>query len=201
MNEQNQTTPQIIAVVPNDSEKRHEKEDVFQAYLVWKSLPAVFKNPPPDRKTGIRMSIPDFLEILGVVDEQVIQLSQIKNQNEFAERFHISIYTCTDWNKEIKERDPMEDIRKGWATGLVKNVINSLYNKALRKGDAFEVKLFMQLVTQWNEKQVVEHDYKGVKSITYEIIEPKHDVETNTDQTTDKPEASASPENVERQGN
>lgn len=184
---QNNTTTLTVAATPSHVENTHRREDTFQMYILWKALPAVFKAPPRDKKSGMVMPIEEFLEMMGVTDEKVITLSKIRWQQDFAKRFEISIDTLTDWNKEIAERDPLSDIRM-WAAPLAKNVINSLYNNALRKGMSFEVKLFMQLINGWSEKSVVEHDYKGVKSITYEIIDTKKPDETTiSDQKENQP--------------
>jgi hypothetical protein len=132
-------------------------------------LPSIFRYPPKDKKTGIAPSSRDFCEMIGVDDEQILDLLEIKTQGQFAERFDVSKDTLSIWNKTLGVRDSLDDIRK-WARSLSKNVVSSLYNTAVRKGSSFEVKLFMQLVEGWEEKQKVEHNYKGVESFT--IIRP-----------------------------
>lgn len=117
--------------------------------------------------------------MLGIDSETILELSDIRTQNDFAEKYGVSKDTLSLWNKTIAVRDSMEDIRK-WARGLTKNVIASLYNTAVRKGSSFEVKLFMQLVESWEEKQKVEHDYKGVTSFT--VIRPSKIIDVTPEQ-------------------
>ena len=169
----------------------HYRQDVFEMYLLWKSLPSLFKFPPIDKKSQTRPSSREFCEAMGIDDPVVIDMAQIKYQKDFAERFEVDENTLSLWNREIADRDPMEDLR-AWAIKLSKNVLTALYNNAMRKGMALEVALWFKLVNQWNEKTVVEHNYKGVKSITYEIIEPKHEVHPDSDQEANQPEAGAS---------
>lgn len=166
--------PKIV----QESENTYILQDVFETYVAWRSIPALLKNPPVDRKSGTRLSVEEFCEQMGIDDEQTIDLAKIRSGTQFCERFSVSRNTLTRWDKDMKGRDTLADLRE-WSLKLSKNVIMALYNKAIRKGDAFEVKIWFQLINQWNEKQVVEHDYRGVKSITYEIIEPKHATDNN----------------------
>lgn len=150
---------------PEKSETEVFYLDRFETYCLWKSIPAIFKYPPKDKKTGISPSPREFSEMLGVDDLAILDLVDMRTQKDFAERFNLHMDTLTDWNKRVKARNSMEDIRS-WARGLTKNVFASLYNTAVRKGGAMEVKLWAQLVEGWEEKQKVEHDYKGVESFT-----------------------------------
>lgn len=145
-------------------------KDIFETYCLWKSLPSIFKYPPKDKKTGISPSAKDFCEMLGVDDDAILDLIEIKTQGQFAERFKVGTDTLRRWNKTVEVRDSLSDIRK-WGRGLTKNVIASLYNTAVRKGSMMEVKLWAQLVEGWEEKQKVEHNYKGVTSFT--VIKPQ----------------------------
>lgn len=140
-------------------------KDIYEKYCLWKSLPSVFKFPPRDKKTGIAPSQKEFCEMIGVDSNEILELVEMKYQKDFAQKYGISEDTLSLWNKTIGVRDSLDDVRK-WARGLTKNVVASLYNTAVRKGSSFEVKLFMQLVEGWEEKQKVEHDYKGVTTFT-----------------------------------
>lgn len=141
------------------------RKDVYEVYCLWKSLPSIFKYPPKDKKTGIAPSARDFCEMMGIDDEQILDLIEIRTQTQFAERFEVGIDTLRKWNKTLGVRDSLSDIRQ-WGRSLTRNVIASLYNTAVRKGSMMEVKLWAQLVEGWEEKQKVEHDYKGVTTFT-----------------------------------
>jgi transcriptional regulator with XRE-family HTH domain len=131
--------------------------DIFETYCLWKSLPSIFKYPPKDRKTGIAPSAREFCELMGIDNDEVLDLVDIKTQGEFAERFNISKDTVSRWNKTRGVRESLDDIRK-WGRGLTKNVIASLYNTAVRKGGMMEVKLWAQLIEGWEEKSGIKHE-------------------------------------------
>jgi hypothetical protein len=147
-------------------------KDKYETYCLWKSLPSIFKYPPKDKKTGISPSPREFCEMMGVDDETILDLLDIKTQGQFAERFEVGTDTLRRWNKSIGVRDSLADIRK-WGRSLTRNVVASLYNTAVRKGSSYEVKLWAQLVEGWEEKQKVEHDYKGVTTFTVIRSQPK----------------------------
>lgn len=155
---------------PNKSDIEPYLNDVFQTYCVWKSIPSIFRYPPKDRKTGVAPSSKEFCEMIGVDDDQIFELIEIKSQKAFAEKFNVSQDTLTDWNKSVKLRESLMEIRE-WGRGLTKNVMASLYNTAIRKGSYYEVKLWLQTIEGWEEKQKVEHNYKGVTSFT--VIKPQ----------------------------
>jgi hypothetical protein len=148
------------------------RRDVFETYIVWKSIPALLKMPPASRHTGTPSSPKEFCKVMGIENEQIIALAGIRSQTQFAEHFGVHINTLTDWNKLIAKRDPLSDLRH-WATGLTKNVLMSLYHKVLQNGDAERVKLWFQIVEGWSEKSIVGHDHKVITAIEYRIIEPE----------------------------
>lgn len=146
-----------------NTELQPYKEVDFLRYRTWRSLPHMFKNPPRG-KDGVRPSVIEFLNVLGVDDPTIIELSKISTQTAFADMFGVHRDTLTDWNKKIDSESSLNDIRY-WARKLSKNVASALYNNAIRKGFAIEAKLWFQLIEGWEEKQKVEHDYKGVQRI------------------------------------
>ncbi len=145
------------------SDIRPEKETEYESYILWKALPAFFKYPPV-AKDGSRPDAVLFCESLGVDDDRVLQLVKIKTQKEFAERFDVSEDTLSLWNKTIRVRSALQDMRE-WGRGLTKNVMMSLYNNCIRKGFAIDVKLWLQAVEGWEEKQRIEHEYLGVTKV------------------------------------
>ncbi len=140
------------------------KKDVFELYCLWKSLPSFFRFPPKG-KDGKQPTPKEFVETMGIESDEIIELAQIRYQKDFAEKYNVLPDTLSDWNKTQQVRDSLSDIR-AWARSLSKNVLMALYNKAIRNGFAVEVKLFFQLIEGWEEKQRIEHNYKGIESIT-----------------------------------
>lgn len=164
------------------------KHDTFELYCLWKSLPAFFKYPPMDRKTKTRPSPAEYMEMMGIEDERVIELVEIKTQTAFAEAFDVHRDQLTEWNKLVAKRDSLEDIR-AWAKSLTKNVSMALYNATIRGGLPQHYQLWYKVMEGYVEKQQVEHDYKGVTKISYEVVE---DEQTNGNQEEDKQETTPS---------
>lgn len=149
-----------------------QKEKEYQAYCLWRSVPFFFRNPPKDKVTGLTPTSRDFALAMGIEDDTMLDLVEIKTQGQFGERYNVDINTLTRWNKTASAQNGLEEARK-WATNLTKNVLFSLYNNAIRKGLAPETKLWLQVVEGWQEKQQVDHTYLGVATINYEIVPNK----------------------------
>ena len=145
-------------------------------YCLWKSLPVFFRLPPPDRITHIAPSSEEFLKRIGIVDENIYALSEIKSQGMFPEIYKIGPDTLSEWNKTEGVILASQNMQS-WAQQLSKNVIFAMYNKIMRTGDAAETKLWFQIIEQWSEKQQIEHKLGPVVSINYEVVSPVTDEE------------------------
>lgn len=141
----------------------------YNKYKVWKAIPSLLRYPPMDKITKQRPNPRDFAISMGIEDEETLELIDLPTQKSFAEKFGLHQDTLVDWNKTLGLQSSMEQVR-AWATHLTKNVVLALYNNAIRKGNQMEVKLWLQVVEGWEEKQKVEHEYLGVAGITYEIV-------------------------------
>lgn len=186
--QENQTKPQILLLT--DGKKSHSqtvenpyKADIFETYVIWKSLPALLKNPPPQKQKDGSTIKPDprqFAEAQGIDDEDLLELIMIPSQTAFAERFSLNQSTLVQWNKTIKERPLLEDTKK-WARSLMNNAVMSLYAHAMKGGNPFNFKLFFQIIGEFQEKAIMEHKLTPIQSI--EFIEISHDqVKTETKQ-------------------
>ncbi len=122
-------------------EKGVYKSAEFQAYIIWKSLPAMLR--------GGNKAI---LEKFGIDDELSISILEIKTQTEFAKRFKIKIGTCTEWNKILIDENLMYGSIKKWAKMIMPNVIMALGKTAMKTGKASEVIAWVKLVEGWEEK-------------------------------------------------
>jgi len=130
------------------------REQDFQAYILWKSLPDILYGK--DTKT---------LEALGITDEATKELLKLKTQTQFAERFGIAeVATLTDWNKKIKDNNLLINPKELFKD-KIKNVLTALYRNALIEGDAPRVKLLFQYVEDWKEKSEQEIKSPELKEI------------------------------------
>ena len=136
--------------MPKNAKKITYKEQEFEMYVLWKSLPAILRGQEPR-----------IYEQLKITDELVLQLLEIKNQTQFAKKFDVKdLATLTDWNKKIEEHDLLKNKRKEWAKRLTSNIVLALYKKALIEGDAARIKLWYQLVEDWKEGTTIEQKQK-----------------------------------------
>lgn len=119
--------------------------ETFETYALWRSLPI------PILKTMNREQLRDKM---GFDDDDILDLIAIPTQRDFAQKYDLGMDTLTQWNKKLRDRDPLFEA-KGWAKGLAKNVIISMYNHALRKGNPLLFKLFFQVINDWEEKSVI----------------------------------------------
>jgi hypothetical protein len=111
------------------------KRQDYESYAMWKALPSVFRGQP-------RM----VLEKLGIDEDVMISLLEIKTQAEFARRFDIKDpATLTDWNKRLEKEGLVPRINE-WARKLTPNVIGALYRNVSKNGKAAEVKTWFEIV-------------------------------------------------------
>jgi hypothetical protein len=168
---------------PDETIENPYKADVFEAYVTWKALPVFLKNPPPFKVGGVfkKPDAVEYAQMNGIEDEELLDLISIPSQSAFAERFGVSRDTLTDWNKSIKERDPLKDTKR-WSQKLISNLMMSLYSHAMKKGDARNFKLFFQVSADFEEKQTMEHKFIPINSV--EIIEINHENKASIEQQT-----------------
>lgn len=120
-------------------------EELFETYALWRSLPI------PILK---QMTVDQIKEKMGFDEDDILELVAIHTQEQFAEKYGLEKNTLGRWNKILRERDPLFEA-KGWARGLAKNVVLSMYNHAIRKGNPLLMKLFFQIVNDWEESSKI----------------------------------------------
>lgn len=153
-----------------DNPTRKSNQEIYDLYAIWKSLPVTLMS---------KMSRDDVINKVGIEDEVLLDLIELRTQGEFAEKYDLSPNTLSEWNKKIKEKDPLFEARN-WAKHLAKNMMFSLYSHALKKGDPFLYKLFFQVTNGWNEKAVVEDDETDIVTINIGIAKPRQTNGGNT---------------------
>jgi hypothetical protein len=156
MNKIYQLKSQKTMIEPKNNEtKPVRREQDFQTYVLWKSLPSILRGQPLAALQG-----------LGISDELVQELLMIKNQTEFAEKFKIRNGTLTEWNKKIDENNLLADTRKFWAKKLTSNVLIALYRKAIQEADAGRVRLWYEIVEGLGQQGLVNID----KAIIFQVV-------------------------------
>lgn len=155
------------------------KRDVFELYCLWKSIPAFFKYPPKDKKTKEAPTPQDYCLMMGIEDEEILEIVDIRTMGQFAQRFGVSEACLNDWNKTVKAKESLQEIKK-WARALTKNVTMGLYNATIRGGLPQHYQVWFKVVEDWVEKHEVEHNYKGVANISYEIVEHQEENKQET---------------------
>ncbi len=114
---------------------------LFNLYAVWKSLPILSLK---------RMTRNELIENIGISDDEVLDLIEIRTQKEFAQKYDLSEETLVDWNKKLRDRDPLFEA-KAWALTLTKNVMMALYASAMSSKDARLFELWFKVVNDWKE--------------------------------------------------
>lgn len=84
------------------------------------------------------------------------ELREPPTQELFAKKFGIHIDTTTDWKKREGFWTDVKKKRNDWAKSKTPDVINALYKKAVKEGNAAEAKLWLQYVDEWTEKQALD---------------------------------------------
>lgn len=126
-------------------EKKVYKSAEFQAYIIWKSLPAMLRGEK--RAT---------LDKFGIDDELSIKMLEIKSQTEFAEKFKIKRATCSEWNKILVDDNLIYDSIRNWAKMITPNVIMALGKTAMRTGKAPEVMAWGKIIEDLKDKSEVD---------------------------------------------
>ncbi len=128
--------------------KKPHKEDVFNMFVLWRSLPPVLRQNFPDKEKT--------LEQMGFANTMMEELLGLPRQMDFAKKFKVHETTLSEWNRKIDTEGLVKNTIKIWAKKLTPNVISALYSKAMKHGDANRVKLWMQLFEDWVEETKVD---------------------------------------------
>jgi hypothetical protein len=141
----------------------------FDAYTFFKSLPYHLRYPPQDKKTGYRPAAREFAIALGIEDENLLTLIELRTQKRFAEYFGVTEQTLGRWNNLITETSTFSNTQK-WAQSLTPNVVLSLYSQVLQ-GRALpqHYKLWFQVIDGWSEKQAVAPS-RTISTVSIEVV-------------------------------
>ena len=124
------------------------KKPEFQAYIIWKSLPAMLRG----------MDVTKLNEV-GISDDLSISMLEIKTQTEFAKKFKIKRQTCSEWNNILVDDNLIHDNILRWAKMITPNVIMALGRTAVRTGKAQEVMAWEKLIEDYTDKSETIHGF------------------------------------------
>lgn len=129
-------------------EFRPTKPREYRLFLLWKSLPLAMK------KGGSL-----YLEELGVEDETLHELVNIKNNTQFAHAFDVDRSTLSTWSNEPVPPEYQDLDWRVWAKKLASEVLQKLWEGIEERKDPASIKLYMQLIGEYTETSKVQVDY------------------------------------------
>ena len=96
-----------------------------------------------------------------------------KTQRELAKNFGVGEDTLSEWKRRDGFWDEATKRRKEWGRERTPNVILGLYRKAVRDGNAAEVKLWLEYIEGYIGKQAIEHRDDSLTNLLLEISNEK----------------------------
>lgn len=79
-------------------------------------------------------------------------LKEDKTMQDFAKKWDVRPETLTRWKKKQDFWEKVAEWRITWARDKTSDVVHGLFKRAATRGEAAEVKLWMQLIEDWSEK-------------------------------------------------
>lgn len=125
--------------------KAKEKE----AYLIWRSIPAMLSLLPESdqRKMGYDIDDPLFKQLIG-----------IKTKAEFCVALKVSTRMPSEWEKDPEFASTVRQLSlNNHVLRFQKDIDFSFTQKVLKQGDAPRMKLWKQLYEGWTEKTEVKN--------------------------------------------
>ncbi len=97
------------------NQKEPYKSRLFDMYIHWKSIPAIYRGSPAE-----------LMEKIGIDDSTALELMGLKTQAEFAAKFKVDIGTLSDWNKRINSKNLLKPFYSDTLKKVVSNAVASL---------------------------------------------------------------------------
>jgi len=146
--------------IQTDSNFKPIKEREYRMFLIWKSLPLEFTQAGRSH----------LLE-MGIDDEELLDLSDIKTQKDFATKFELDEATLSLWNRHKPPVEYSDIDWRVWARPLTRRVVGFLFEGIKKDMDANRIKLWMQMVDGFvEESKVTENVSKETLSDVRELI-------------------------------
>ena len=139
----NKVTPRFAS-----QEFKPNKPREYRMFLLWRSLPLAM------RKGGSQ-----YLEELGIEDEDMHELVNIRTQGQFAHAFGVDQSTISQWKNEPVPLEYQDMDWRVWAKKLASEVLQKLWEGIEEHKDPASIKLYMQLIGEYTETSKVQVDY------------------------------------------
>lgn len=144
----------------NSSEFKPNKPKEYRLYLIWRSLPLEFTQAGKQH-----------LLDMGVDDEELLELVEIKTQLDFAKKYELSKDTLSLWNKAKPPVEYSDIDWRVWARHLTRRVVQFLFEGIKKDMDANRIKLWMQMVDGFvEESKITENVSKETLSNVRELV-------------------------------
>lgn len=144
----------------NESEFKPVKPKEYRLFLIWKSLPLEFTQKG-------RQHLLD----LGVDDEELLELADIKTKKDFYEKYDLNKDTLTKWDKAKPPVEYSDIDWRVWARHLTRRVVGYLFEGIQKDMDANRIKLWMQMVDGFvEESKITENVSKETLSNVRELV-------------------------------
>lgn len=129
-------------MTPTDTHFVPDKQREFRLYIIWKSLDHTMSKK--------------VFEQLGLTDDLILELADIKTQKEFSKRYKIDVGTLTDWNKHIHEGNIDPELKKldwrYWAKQITPRIAASVAREGIKTGNPAHFNSWMKYVEEFEEK-------------------------------------------------
>jgi len=136
-------------------------QNIFDIFCVWMSMPTLLK--------GEQEAV---LKKLGIDDQELLDLFQIRFKGDFAKRYNLNKDTLVKWTKKIEDENLIAKNRAKWSKHWMSNVMTAVYRKALSEGDSNRAKFLAQFVEGWKESSEISNpEMKEVTDLLRKIAE------------------------------
>ena len=129
-------------------EFKPNKPREYRMFLLWRSLPLAM------RKGGSQ-----YLDEVGIVDEDMHELATTKTKPHFARAFGADNATLSTWDQAPVPMEYQDLDWRTWAKKLASEVLQKLWEGIEERKDPASIKLYMQLIGEYTETSKVQVDY------------------------------------------
>lgn len=127
---------------PTESYFVPDREREFRLYVIWKSLDHTMSKK--------------LFEQLGVTDDLLLELADIKTQKDFAKKYKLAVDSCTDWNKHIHAGNIAPELKqldwRYWARQITPRIAASVAKEGIKTGNPAHFNSWMKYVEEFEEK-------------------------------------------------
>jgi len=142
-----------------NSDFKPYREREYRLFLIWRSLPL-----------EIKVGGSDYLKKAGIDDEELLQLSEVRTQDEFAKKYELSKDTLVLWKQQPVPPEYQDIDWRYWARQFTTRVVSLLFEGIKEDKDAARIKLWLQAVDGYVEQSSINNNVSvetlnGVRSL------------------------------------